>query len=259
MSRYTTELRYICETLAGLDESVGYNDVAKVIEAARPKLFDFNYPIYDSAYKAVLETKIIKHYYTREIGSETYGLFKLRLDATLNEIMPYYNKLYESALLEYNPLYSADYYESHEGSGDTSETGSRSGTDTRTLNTQLKKTGTVRVEDDRLEWNKFSDTPQGGITGLDSDRYLTNATKDTADNETLTTHNTTDSNTGTDALSRSESDSKAITSSDEYINHIYGKMAGESYSKMIQEYRDTLLNIDLLIIDELKDLFMLLY
>ena len=27
MSRYTTEVRYICESLAGLDKSVGYSNV----------------------------------------------------------------------------------------------------------------------------------------------------------------------------------------------------------------------------------------
>ena len=48
------------------------------------------------------------HYYTREIGFETVGLWKLKLQTKLNEIMPYYNKLYETELLKYNPLYDVD-------------------------------------------------------------------------------------------------------------------------------------------------------
>ena len=71
MSKYTTELRYILEDLAGLKDSVGYNSVATVINEARPKLFDFDYPIFDENYRPVLETKICKHFYTREIGAES--------------------------------------------------------------------------------------------------------------------------------------------------------------------------------------------
>ena len=108
MSKYTTEVRYICEHLAGLDESEGYESVNNIIDLARPEIFDFDYPIFDENYKPVLERKILKHYYTREIGLETYGLWKLKLDAKLNEIMPYYNKLYDSELIEFNPLYSED-------------------------------------------------------------------------------------------------------------------------------------------------------
>ena len=108
MSKYTTEVRFICEQQSGLSESRGYGDVGEIIEGARSKIFDFNYPIFDSNYKPTLETKILMHYYTREISEETYGLWKLRLRTRLNEIMPYYNKLYESELIEFNPLWDTD-------------------------------------------------------------------------------------------------------------------------------------------------------
>ena len=51
MSKYTTEVRYICEVNAGLNESEGYNDVEKIIKSSRSKIFDFDYPIFDSDYK----------------------------------------------------------------------------------------------------------------------------------------------------------------------------------------------------------------
>ena len=108
MSQYTTELRYICESLAGLEHSVGYSDIDEVIDNSYDKIFDFNYPIFDENYRPLLEKKILKHFYTREIGQETYGLWKLKLNTKMNEIMPYYNKLYNSELLEFNPLYDVD-------------------------------------------------------------------------------------------------------------------------------------------------------
>ena len=108
MSKYTTEVRYICETMAGLTESEGYNSINEIIENAIPHIFDFDYPMFDENYRRVLEKKIIKHYYTREICMETYGLWKLKLDDRMNIIMPYYNELYKSAALEFNPFWDTD-------------------------------------------------------------------------------------------------------------------------------------------------------
>ena len=67
MSKYTTEVRYICEVSAGLVESVGYSNIGMVIKKCLPKVFDFDFPIFDENYRSVLETKILKHFYTREI------------------------------------------------------------------------------------------------------------------------------------------------------------------------------------------------
>ena len=110
MSKYTTELRFVCETYAGLTESTGYNNIDTVVAQALPKLFDFDFPIFDEAYRTTLEKKIVLHYYTRELGYETVGRWKLALKTKLNELMPYYNELYQSSLLDLNPLYTHDMY-----------------------------------------------------------------------------------------------------------------------------------------------------
>ena len=67
MSKYTTELRYICEEQAARTESGDYSDISSIIAAARPQIFSFNYPYYDSAQKEKTETNILRHFYTREI------------------------------------------------------------------------------------------------------------------------------------------------------------------------------------------------
>ena len=61
MSTYTTELRYILESYAGLDSSTEYPSIDKVIEKSRAKLFDFNYPIFDEQYRSHLESLICLH------------------------------------------------------------------------------------------------------------------------------------------------------------------------------------------------------
>ena len=226
MSKYTTEVRFICETASGLSESKGYSDVEQIISTARSTIFDFNYPIFDENYRPILETKILKHYYTREIGEETVGLWKLRLNTRMNEIMPYYNKLYESELIEFDPMSNFNFKREStrniEGGGENT---SESGTTSETTN-----------------WDKYNDTPQGSVGNLDSDSYLTNARKITNSNEDTAENSTTNTYSNTD----------------EYVENLSG-YSGVSPSKMLKEYRDILLNIDVMIINELKDLFIQLW
>lgn len=290
MSKYTTELRYICESLAGLDESVGYEDVEDVIEECRSKIFSFNYPIFDVAYKKTLETKILKHFYTREIGLETYGLWKLKLDTKMNEIMPLYNMYYTSALLNFNPLYTKDLYRKKDVEIDTSDNlissqEASSTVDRDTSNTTVDsenvienrhnvgdESGTSGV--DTTNRDVYSDTPQGSLTGVENLTYLTNARKITNDSdseydidkENTETNSrstaTNNSNTGSEDVesgsSSSLEQSKAGNSVEDYLEHVYGFESG-SASKLLKEYRETFLNIDLMVIGELEELFMQLW
>ena len=52
MSKYTTELRFICESKAGLSESVGFNQIDDVISNSWNKIFD-NFPIFDESYRSI--------------------------------------------------------------------------------------------------------------------------------------------------------------------------------------------------------------
>lgn len=268
MSAFTTQIRFICESKAGLKESVGYDNIAQVIEGARPAIFDFPYPIFDETYRAVLETKILKHYYTREIGEETYGLWKLRLDTKMNEIMPYYNQLYKSTLLEFNPLYDVDINRTHNATrkgteilnGNVDTNGqviaSTNANNTTTSDNTTDQTGTNGNTD------KYSATPQGGLDGLAQDKYLTNARMITG-NDTLNskTHSTTDdmidSTTDTSTnMTTATKNNTTINNTEDYLESVKGKQGTQSYASMILEFRETFLNIDMMVINDLSDLFM---
>lgn len=220
MSKYTTEVRFICETFSGLDESKGCFNINEIIEQSRSKIFRFDYPIFDEKYRGVLETKILKHYYTREIGLETVGLWLHKLDVKMNEIMPYYNQLYKSCLLEFNPFYNTDFTTKRDIK--TNEIGNS----TNETNTKTK------------EWELYSDTPQGSVKNLENETYLTNATKNTGDGNTLNKGETN------------------VDNVQDYLETVKGKVGGENYSSLLEQYRKTFLNIDMMIIDELSDLFM---
>lgn len=227
MSKYTTEVRFICETCADLNESVDYNKVNEIINKSIPKIFDFEFPIFDENYRNVLCNKILKHYYTREIGFETVGLWKLKLDTKLNEIMPYYNQLYASELIKFNPLDNVNITKSYKLKTDK---GTKS--DSTSNGSQ-----NVKSSDE----DKFSRTPMGALTDVKDNKYLTEVRIVDSDR-----NGTSNSN-----IVFNEN----VSNIDDYIETITGKNDMGSMSKYLKEFRETFLNIDLMIIEELENLF----
>lgn len=262
MSRFTTEVRFLCETKAGETESKGYDSIDDIITTAAPLIFDFDFPIFDEEYRLPLEKKILRHYYTREISEETVGLWKLRLEDRLNMIMPYYNKLYQTELLDFNPFYDVNLTRDHSRANDASQSTTNSSI---TQDAQVANTSSTTAEthaDSNLRWDLYSDTPQGGINGITADddsvannTYLTNARKISDSGSGNSQGNGQVASTVNDTVNRSENGSSEINSTEAYIEHVTGKMGTTSYSKMLMEFRDTFLNIDKMVIDNLSDLF----
>lgn len=105
MASYTMKLQTYIEKWSQYEEGLS---TAERIERGRQKLFDFSYPIFDENYRKVFETHFIRNFYMREIGFETEGLFKFHLETWLLINMPYWNKMFESELIEFDPLKNVD-------------------------------------------------------------------------------------------------------------------------------------------------------
>lgn len=275
MSKYTTEVRFICESKSGLEESKGASSVDEVLANSWNKIFTSKVPFFDEAYRSVLCQKILKHYYLREIGTETVGIWILWMNTKLEEIMPYYNQLYESAKIKFNPMQDVDLSRTHNrtvnGTSTDDETRTNTTSDTRTIKrdgtTKVTNNGTTErdVNNNGTTKDLYSDTPQGAITGLENENYLTNARKvtnvdDETESDTIantqngeSTQNETDTTTGTNNGTTKTNGTN--NSTEEYIETISGKQGTNSYSNLLQEYRKTLLNIDMQVIDEFNDLF----
>lgn len=288
MSKYTTEVRYICEHLCGLDVSKGYTDIGTILSNARSKVFDFPYPIFNEEYRSILEEKILKHFYTREIGEETYGLWKLRLDRKMNEIMPYYNKLYVAQLDDFNPFLSVDMRTERSTVGGTNRNTDESVTDdTNTRNigvTENANDSTAKVNNRGLVDNGnvdksktmdlYSDTPQGQLSGIDADvpTYLTNARKvegdnignnhshtlDVGESNNVANGKETSSQISTGSNARDRKVNEDVNSTERFVERTYG-YNGVFPAELLKKYRDVIWNIDLMIIDELEPLFMQLW
>lgn len=263
MSKYTTQLRFICETEAGYSQSQGYVSINQIITRAAPRIFNFDFPIFDESYRLILEKKIIYHYYTREIGLETYGLWRLKLNAKMNEIMPYYNQLYEAQAKIVNPFWNKDITRDHilknNSNSNTINKANLNTDETGTANNINK--GKTKDTQSNTAWDKYSDTPQGSVQNLDNDTYLTNARKNTlTDNRTgSTTDETFNHNVSN---TKSNSDSLGINTYenlDDYLEHVKGLEHSKTYGQLMKDFQESLLNIDMLIIDELSTLFMCIY
>ena len=226
MSKYTTELRWIIEN----DYDLQLNE----------------YPIFDENYRQKLNQKIINHYYFREIGFETVGLFRFYLKQTMNEIMPYYNQLYESALLEIDPLNTINFTETL--------TRTKIGNDTKNFNEDTTVNSNGDSNSNSTKSTNFkdveSDTPQGmlSIGNIEGDLYASYAR--ISKNED--THQET-----TDTQKRKNDEKINREDNENYTRTEKGNR--ESQSELLMKYRQTFLNIDMQVINELNDLFMGLY
>lgn len=214
MSHYTTTVRAICETAAGLTSDVGYDDVVQVLNGSWGKIFE-DFPIFEEAHREILCKKILRHYYTEEIAFETVGLWKLALNTKMQEIMPKYNELYSISASIINPLHNKDVTKEFTGnvtddktstrtdnlkdthSGDVKTTHTATRTDdltdtnggkivtdtdsTRTDNLSAKKTiGTDTTVTSEASTSSdvdtySSDTPQGSLSDVKSGKYMTTA------------------------------------------------------------------------------------
>lgn len=322
MSVYTVEVRYICEVEAGLQKSTGYNDIDEVVDKSWKKIFK-DFPIFDEAYREGLCKKILNHYYTREIGAETVALWKFWLNQKMREIMPYYNKLYISEQLKYDPLHEIDFtrvisentHDDKNGKSGTdtkdsntttirnssdnfvkaenTDTGKTDSTRTITGETENKQAnlGTTTISGENSGKDLHSDTPQGSIQNVTENGYLTDARLTSGETSSTTSVDTSVTNNGRsteqNVLEETTTNKHIVNESTltnlqgssiaedlgksnteysenniglrEYQEHISGKNSSASYAKLIQDYRDSLLNLDMDIIFELKDLFMNIY
>lgn len=267
MSKYTTEVRFICESYADLRESVGFADIDDVLSKSWNKIFTSKCKFFDEEYRGVLCQKILKHYYTQEIGAETVGLWKLWMNTRLEEIMPYYNKMYESAALEFDPLGDTKYdvtrnVNSEENKNENKNENENIGTSGSSNSSSTRdNTESSEYSTDDTKRDLYSDTPQGAITNLENENYLTNARKVIGNSGGTGSSNGTEKQTfnstdkGTSDRSRNENVTGNVNSTEDYIEKVVGKRNGQSFSSMLIEYRESLVNVDMMVIDEFKDLF----
>lgn len=212
---------------------------------------------YGTAYKVPtreeLNTKILNFYRFREIGQETFGRWLYELKTALNEIMPYYNQLFYSADQDFNPIYNVDYRKTI----DREKKDNTIGTQNSSSNTSSTGSDSSSNEENTKTVN--SKTPQDllGIsnTGIDSVNYADDASWGKSSGST-SGHNST-----TGSTSSNGSNSVIGKENEGIVETTKGNFGVVSAQDLIIKYRETLLNIEQLIINDprISELFMLIY
>lgn len=195
------------------------------------ELFDFDYHFDDKKFKQELEQAVIDYYYFYEIGQETPEAFKHYFKSRWLRMIDYYNELYNTTLLEYNPLSNYS----------MSELMDQVAVNNQETNSTSDSTGKTHLSSDST--NKNSDYPQQPIAGGD---YLADETNTFVDSESTDNSKTTGKTT-----SLGESNTN-------YQKTIEG-ITGTSYPELIAKHRENLIRIKQMVIEELKPCFILVH
>lgn len=178
----------------------------------------------DPSYKDTLIGKIVDHYWNREIGFETVDLFQHKMRIKANEIMPVYNALYKTQQIEFDPLATVNLKTVMSG---TAEQNVSANSESETISDNVGKSRTVQ-----------QDFPQSSLSG---DADYASAAAD-ANSDAHVQGSGTEANTS-DSTSTNENES---------LTTGYQGVASE----LLMRYRQSIINIDLMIIDEFADCFM---
>ena len=240
MSKYTTQLRWIVEQI---DQGLDVPDGQEYADAVYKYIGLSKYPIFDEVYRSHLNDKIIDHYFFREIGQETAAQFAQMMKRTMQEIMPKYNRLYNIINTEMeHPL--SDYVRHRDIDEDFNSL--VNGT------TSSQSNGTSSANSQDHNRSVFQDTPMSllsnegspSIEGLD---YATNVTYN--DGNGTTSGTTSSTNKGTSLSDRKDNKVR--------IEEEYGR--NQTLAGVLDEFVDKFVDIDVLVIKDLEDLFFKLW
>ena len=178
-------------------DPVKIKDLART---GREVIFDFDYPLTDNISKEDFEVMILNNYLMRRIGYETITAFKIALMVKLNEIMPKYNKLFDSMI-------NWDLFTDGENI-----TRNKNNTASSTANS----TGTGSNISDR----RYSDTPQNQLSDIRDGKYVTDYNYDSDTSNTSTTASDSSTGSETEVINRTIGDKNSLykTFSTEIIN-----------------------------------------
>lgn len=186
-----------------------------------------NYEIFDESYREKLNSRIKREFWLNEIAHETVDIFIWRLELRMDLIMPRYNRMYLAELQNTDPL------DGGASSNRTRQWGDSSNDGTNTSASNGTGSGSSKGR------TVASDTPQTRLAGNgDYASSLSDATSENSNKSTSTSSGSTNSRSHYDNNQSSESSQRG------------------SKAQMIAQYRQTLINVDNFVIEELRDLFL---
>lgn len=215
----------------GKDDKTKIKDLAK---AGRSEIFDFDYDLTDRITKEEFETHILNHYLMRRIGFETLTAFKIQLNCKINEIVPIFNKLYNS--IENWDLFVGD---------ESIRTGTDNTISQSTNNTSNNESSNSSTNTNSISDRRYSDTPEDKLEDIRDGSYVTDYNYDTD------TNNSTD-NSNSSGNSTSNTNTNDNKEYQEKITHTASPL---DKIEIIKNIQTEITNIYKIVYNELDNLF----
>ena len=233
----------------GDKEEDEYTKIKDLAKEGRTTIFNFEYPLSYNINKEQFETQILNHYLMRRIGYETVTEFRIALDVKLNEIMPMYNKMFDS--LENWNIFEDGETTTREGNENRKNITENSNINTSTNDStnQLNNTSSTHNED--ISDNRTSDTPQSKLENVKDGSYVTNYQYNTinrSSNDTSNSNGTSTSNTS------SNTQNNTNTVDDNIYQETIKRSAADKIS-ILKEMQENIKSIYTLIYEDLDCLF----
>lgn len=157
----------------GEKDEEDYTKIKDLAKEGRTTIFNFDYPLSENINKEKFETMILNHFLQRRIGFETVTAFRIQLDVKLNEIMPLYNKMFDS-LENWNIFNDGEI---------TTRKGQDINTSENTNNTTNSLTNHSETSNSDTSDRRNSELPQNELSNLRDGSYVTNYSYDTNNSE----------------------------------------------------------------------------
>lgn len=234
-------------------------ELREVIESG-VDLWAFDYPsYYKGEAKKAFEQKVLDHFWLRQIGAETVGRFLFYFRRTMREIMPLYIQRYESVDLmkdpEIRPLDNYNMIEEYQSTGSNSNITKSESEDNTKGNVTTGGSNTSKATE------VHSDTPQGKLN-ISIPAFPTSETKSETINhasDATQTFGGQHSTETSDSVNEGSSKASAEVKGQNIESHKLtrrGNIGVTTYAQLLEGYRQTFLNIDMEIINELESCFL---
>lgn len=185
--------------------------------------FNFEYDFYteDLTMKKDFEQKFINHYYFHEIGCETFERWQHMLKARLNLKMPFYKQLYESELESKKLNFM--------------------------LNKDLKETFIREVNEESQSNSQSTGTGTFKESSLNDGVAVVNLNEG---NQTTENTNTSTGDVSSEGTNKQQEKTELISQ---------GNIGVTSTAQLLKEWREVMINLNQIIIEDCQDLFINIY
>lgn len=205
-----------------LAEHFEHHGLLTVDEAAtRPELIGLDkYPLLEESYRETFNKKIIRRFWDRESAHETPEKFAMRMETVLLEEMPYFNELLATTQMQFDPMKTMDLKTVATGEQTSSQQGTNLATNTEESHARSVNSMTPQ--------NQLSGNGDYADSMADSNSDGRNTSNATSTGEGEVTNNTTSQTVGYQGIP----------------------------SELLRRYRDTIINVDMMVLSRLEGLFM---